>query len=305
MDVVDGVDGVDKVDGVDTMDVKLEMLFALLREINVEAAEKSGGPGGVAVGYSGGVDSSFLLAAAVRALGRENVLAITASSPSMPHGEKEAALGLAKQLGVMCRVVTPGETEDPDYIANPPERCYICKRIIFRRISLMALEYGCHIVLDGDNADDASEHRPGRRAARELGVRSPLAEAGFTKAEIRAVSKEWGLPTADKPALACLATRVPHGTRITPEMLGMIGRAEAALRVAGFAHCRVRHHGDVARIEVAPGEIAKLAADGTREKIAEGVRAAGYKHVAVDLEGYGKERRESRDGIVNDAKIMV
>jgi len=261
---------------VEKMQNKIENLFSVLRGFER-----------VAIGYSGGVDSAFLLSAAVRTLGAGNVLAIIADSPSMPHGELKGALALARTIGAECVSVYPGETEDAEYIANPPERCYICKRIIFGKIKATALSRAFQNILDGDNADDAFEHRPGKQAARELGVRSPLAETGWTKAEIRAVSAQWGLPTADKPALACLATRVPHGTRITPEMLGMIGRAEAALRVAGFAHCRVRHHGDVARIEVAPGDIAKIAADGMRERIADAVKAAGYKYVAVDLTGYG------------------
>jgi len=257
------------------MNDKTDQLFALLKE-----------SGNVAVAYSGGVDSTFLVAAALKALERGNVFAIIARSPSMPHGEFDEALAVATQLGARCEVVTPGETEDPEYIANPPERCYICKRIIFRTIWQKTVENGFHVLLDGDNADDTHEHRPGKQAARELGVRSPLAECGFTKAEIRAVSGEWGLPTANKPALSCLATRIPHGTRITPEILEMIGRAEADLRVLGFGICRVRHHGDVARIEVQPDEIEKMVKN--KGKVAEIIKNAGYKRVAADLEGYIK-----------------
>ncbi|MCL1910393.1 MAG: ATP-dependent sacrificial sulfur transferase LarE [Kiritimatiellaeota bacterium] len=240
----------------------------------------------VAVGYSGGVDSALLLAAAVRAVGAENTLAIIADSPSMPHGELADALTLAKSLGAECVVVRPGEIDDPEYAANPPDRCYICKRIIFKAIATAAAERGFGVVLDGENADDAHDNRPGRRAVKEAGVRSPLAEAGFTKSEIRELSARWGLPTAQKPALACLATRVPFGTKITAEILERIGRAEAALRVAGFGHCRVRHHVDVARIEVPAERIAEIAAAGMRERVAEAVMAAGYKFVAVDLSGY-------------------
>jgi len=254
---------------------KEEKLFEMLR-----------GFGRVAIGYSGGVDSAMLLAAAVRALGAANTIAIIADSPTMPHGELDDALALAKSLGAECVVVRPNEIDDPDYAANPPDRCYICKKLIFRAIAKAAAERGFTTLLDGSNTDDADDYRPGTRAAKELGVRSPLAEAGFTKAEIRETSARWNLPTAGKPAMACLATRIPFGTRVTVETLTRIDAAERALRVAGFAHCRVRHHGDVARIEVPGGDIARLASDGTREKIAEAVKAAGYKFAALDLSGY-------------------
>ena len=254
---------------------KEELLFYVLRKY-----------GRAAIAYSGGADSALLLAAAVRTLGRENVLAVIATSPSMPHGELDAALAPERTRGAECVVVRPGETDDPEYAANTPDRCYICKRIIFGAIAAAAAERGFTTVLDGENADDANDTRPGRRAAKEAGVRSPLADVGYTKDEIRALSAGWGLQTAQKPAMACLATRVPFGVRITPEILGRIDRAESALRAAGFGHCRVRHHGDVARIEAPPERLAEIVAEGMRERIAGEIKAAGYKFVTADLLGY-------------------
>jgi pyridinium-3,5-biscarboxylic acid mononucleotide sulfurtransferase len=240
--------------------------------------------GRVAVGFSGGVDSSFLLWSALQALGPDKVLAIIADTPTLPRFEFASALQCAEQLGARILVVTPNELDDPAYAANPPDRCYLCKRRIFGMIREMAAAQGFEIVLDGTNVDDAMDQRPGQRAAQELGVKSPLAEAGLTKADIRAFSAQAGLPTAQLPSNACLATRIPSGTPITRERLGCIERAEGALRDLGFLHCRVRHHGDVARLEFLAGDFDAVMTK--RHAITQAIKAAGYRFVALDLEGY-------------------
>lgn len=240
--------------------------------------------GRVAVGFSGGVDSTFLLWSALQALGADEVLAVIADTPTLPRFEFASALQCAEQMGARILVVTPNELEDPAYAANSPERCYLCKRRIFGMIREVAAAQGFEIVLDGANVDDAQDYRPGQRAAKELGIKSPLAEAGLTKAEIRAFSAQAGLPTAQLPSNACLATRIPSGTPITRERLGCIERAEGSLHDLGFAHCRVRHHGEVARLEVPAGELEAVLKQ--RRAITEAIKAAGYRFVALDLEGY-------------------
>jgi uncharacterized protein len=244
------------------------------------------GYGRVAVGFSGGVDSTLLLRVAVDVLGRANVLALIADTPSLPRKEFAEALRLAASMGAECVVIDPDELSDPAYAANPADRCYFCKKHLFSLIARVAAEKGFTTVLDGNNADDSGDYRPGRRAALELGVKSPLMEAGLTKAEIRALSARAGLPTADKPAMACLASRIPYGTPVTAEVLGQVERAEDALRAAGFVQCRVRHHGDVARIEVPVAELPRLLAEGLREEVVRAVKAAGYRYVTLDLQGY-------------------
>lgn len=244
------------------------------------------GYGRVAVGFSGGVDSTLLLRVSVDVLGAENVLPVVADTPSLPRSELAEALGLAESMGVVCTVIDPDELSDPNYAANPADRCYYCKRHLFQRIAETAASKGFGAVLDGNNADDAGDYRPGRRAAQELGVKSPLMEAGLTKAEVRELSARAGLPTADKPAMACLASRIPYGTPVTAEVLGQVERAEAGLRAEGFGQCRVRHHGDVARIEVPAEALARLVAAEVRERVVQQVKAAGYRFVAVDLQGY-------------------
>jgi uncharacterized protein len=262
---------------------KASRLHALLR-----------GYGRVAIGFSGGVDSTLLLRVAVDVLGAENALAVIADTPSLPRSEYAEALRLAAGMGVAPLVINPDELSDPAYASNPADRCYFCKKHLFRRIAEAAASKGFRAVLDGNNADDAGDYRPGRRAAQELGVKSPLLEAGLTKAEIRALSARAGLPTADKPAMACLASRIPYGTPVTAAVLAQVERAEAALREAGFAQCRVRHHGEVARIEVPPEVLARVVGDGVRERVIAGVKAAGYRFVTLDLQGY-------RTGSLNEA----
>jgi uncharacterized protein len=244
------------------------------------------GYGRVAVGFSGGVDSTLLVKLAVEELGAGNVLAVLADTPSLPRTELAEALRLAEAMGAVCEVIDPNELGDPDYAANPVNRCYFCKKCLFTAVAKVAGGKGFAVVLDGNNADDAGDYRPGRRAALELDVKSPLLEAGLTKAEVRALSAKVGLPTADKPAMACLASRVPYGTPVTAGVLGQVERAEEALRSAGFAQCRVRHHGDVARIEVPEAELPRLFDAALRQTVVREIKAAGYRYVALDLQGY-------------------
>ena len=267
----------------ETLDVKEKMLRDLLK-----------GYGRVAVGFSGGVDSTLLLKVALDALGAEQVLAVIADTPSLPRKEFAAALKLADDMGAACVVIDPDELSDPNYAANPADRCYYCKKHLFALVSKVAEAKGFSAVLDGNNADDAGDYRPGRRAALELGVRSPLMEAGLTKAEIRALSARLGLPTAEKPAMACLASRIPYGTPVSADVLAQVERAEDALRVEGFVQCRVRHHGEVARIEVAAEALARLLDAAVRERVVREVKAAGYRYVTLDLQGY-------RTGSLNEA----
>ncbi len=257
------------------MEEKEQKLKALLR-----------GYGRVALGYSGGVDSTLLLRVALDVLGPENVLAVIADTPSMPRFEFSEALRLAEGMGATCVVVDPGELNDPFYVANPADRCYFCKKHLFELVATVAAERGFACVLDGNNADDTGDYRPGRRAAQELGVKSPLMEAGLSKAEIRALSARAGLPTATKPAMACLASRIPYGTPVTAEVLAQVERAEEALQMNGFVQCRVRHHGEVARIEVPVADLPRLLDSGVRGAVVRAVKSAGYRYVTVDLQGY-------------------
>ena len=236
--------------------------------------------------YSGGVDSTLLVRFARDVLGPENVLAVLGDSESLPHASLEQAVAAAHSWGVPVRVVRTSELRNPVFAANAPDRCYHCKQELFCTLRREAEAFFGRLPMlaDGAQTDDASDRRPGRRAAREAGIRSPLAEAGFTKADVRALSRELGIAGAERPAEACLASRVPYGTAITAEVLAQIGAAERVLHEAGFAGCRVRHHGTVARIEVAPADIPRLAAGGAA--IAAKIRRTGYRYVALDLEGY-------------------
>ena len=237
----------------------------------------------VAVAFSGGVDSTLLLHAAREALG-ENVLAVTLSTPYTPRWEIEEAREFAEAAGVRHRVV---EVKFPEEIRNNPEdRCYLCKRILFSRIIELAEAEGIPHVIEGTNVDDLGDHRPGLKAIRELAVRSPLLEAGLAKAEIRELSRELGLPTWGKPALACLMTRIPFGERVEEETLRRIEAAETFLMGIGFDGVRVRSHGDVARIEVPEDRIGDLVAAEKPHGITTKLKALGYRHVAVDLAGY-------------------
>jgi uncharacterized protein len=237
------------------------------------------------VAFSGGVDSTFLLAVAVECLG-ENALAVTGVSSSLAASERDEAETLARRLGARHRWIETGEMDQPGYVANAPDRCYHCKADLFGRLQALAHAEGYAWVVEGANLDDLGDHRPGRQAAREQGVRSPLLEAGLTKAAIRELSRALGLPTWEKPAMACLASRIPHGIPVTIERLGQVERAEAALRGLGFRSVRVRHHETIARIELPPDERARLLDPTLGDEVVRAIKAVGYQYVVVDLEGY-------------------
>ena len=239
----------------------------------------------VLVAFSGGVDSTFLLAVAREVLG-DGAKAVTAVSPTYSPHEVEAARRMAAHLGVPLEILETDEFNDERFVANPKERCYWCKTELFSKLVRRAVELGCAAVLDGSNADDTGDYRPGMTAARELGVRSPLMEISFTKADIRAESRRIGLPTWDKPSYACLASRIPYGTRITPEIVARIEASERFLREAGFSQVRVRHHGDLARIEILPAEFVRVMEPALRERLVAAVKALGYAYVTLDLQGY-------------------
>lgn len=248
--------------------------------------------GKVVVAFSGGVDSTFLLALAVKVLGKDNVLAAVGVSPSLAGREHDEARQLAAQIGARLVEVPTGEMDKAEYAANPKNRCYYCKSDLFCRLKALAQREGFSAVAAGANADDTGDFRPGMQAGKELGVVNPLLEAGLTKADIRAASKLLGLPTWSKPSYACLASRVPYGQAITPEKLSRIERAEYVLRDLGFAGCRVRDHGPVARIEVPADMLAQAVT--VREKIVDPLKQLGYQYVALDLQGF-------RSGSMNEA----
>jgi uncharacterized protein len=239
----------------------------------------------LAVAFSGGVDSTFLLAAAREALG-ERVVAITAVSPVHSQRETREAAEIARTLGVRHIMAPSREMRAPGFIANPPNRCYICKKIVFGDVLRIAAERGITRVAHGVNLDDLEDYRPGLRAAEEMGVVAPLAEAGLTKVDIRALSRRMRLPTWNRPSMACLASRIPYGQPITPEALKGVEAAEEVLHDLGFYGCRVRHHGEVARIEVAPADLKRTMSPAVRAEILKRLRKIGFKYVALDLEGY-------------------
>lgn len=249
----------------------------------------------VLVAYSGGVDSTFLLKVAHDVLG-EKAVAVTALSESYARAEFEDSRQFATQIGARQILIETEELGQLGYRENSPERCFFCKDELFTRLAPLAEREGLKVVVYGEIADDRSDHRPGARAARQHNVRAPLADAGLTKLEIRRLSRELGLPTWDKPSMACLSSRIPYGSEVTPEKLAMIEKAEDVLRGLGLRQYRVRHHDTIARIEVDPRDFDELVRSPLREMITEKIKAVGYQYVALDLQGY---RTGSMNEVVN------
>ena len=268
-------------DAMTTLDAKIAHLRDLLAELEQ-----------VVVCFSGGVDSGYLLAEAVGVLG-DRAVALTAVSASLASEEGAAARNLAEQLGARHLLVDTAEVDDPRYAANPVNRCYFCKVEVYGRAVREAARLGAHRIVDGFNVDDRGDHRPGRQAAKEHGVRSPLDESGFTKADIREAARRIGLPVWNKPALACLSSRFPYGTAITPERLTQVAACERVLREHGFTVCRVRYFDERARIEVAPEEVARFRNAALLGEVTARFRAAGFHEVEVDPAGY-------RQGALNE-----
>jgi uncharacterized protein len=240
--------------------------------------------GSVLVAFSAGVDSTLLLALAVRTLGPDKVLAAIGVSPSLPRRERHEAQRLAARIGATLVEIHTGELGDPSYAANSPDRCYFCKSDLFRRLLDLARARGLAAVISGANSDDRGDHRPGLRAGAELGVVNPLMDAGLTKQDVREASKAMGLPTWDKPSRACLASRIPYGQAVTVDGLARVERAEECLQDLGFAQCRVRDHQGVARIEVLAEDLPRVVQ--CRQQIVESLRLLGYHYVTVDLAGF-------------------
>jgi uncharacterized protein len=246
--------------------------------------KKIAGMGSVLLAFSGGVDSGFLLNVAAGILPKNKLLAITANSPTYPREELEGAKKISRALGVRHRVIKTRELSQKRFAANSPERCYFCKKELFRRLNAIAAKEKLNFVIDASNASDKKDFRPGNRARQESRVRSPLEEVGLTKEDIRALSKRAGLSTWDKPAQACLASRIPYGTKITLQILKRVEAAEGFLRHLGFRQVRLRHYNGLCRIEVTKNEIPELI--NQRGLVVENLRKLGYRYVTVDLEGY-------------------
>jgi uncharacterized protein len=268
------------------MEQKLDCLKAVLREMELAV-----------IAFSGGVDSSLLLRVAAEVMG-PRLIAVTAASETYPDSELVSAKEFARSLGVTHKVLRTEELQSEDFVRNTPERCYYCKTELFAKLGRIAESEGISHVLEGSNTDDLKDYRPGRKAAQEFGLRSPLVEAGFSKADVRACARMLNLPMWDKPSLACLSSRIPYGTRITSPLLQSIQAAEDVLRVQGFRQVRVRYHGDTARIEVVKEDFPRLMADDVRERIIKAFKELGFTYVCLDIEGY-------RTGSMNEGLEQV
>jgi len=262
------------------------------KELRLRASVASLGP--TIVAFSGGVDSAYLAFVANDVLGSD-ALCVTADSPSYPDRHRQLALQTARDLGLRHEIIHTAEMERDEYRANPVNRCYYCKHELYTTLSRIAAARGFATIVDGSNADDRGDYRPGRAAAREFGVRSPLDDVGLTKSDIRALAHKAGLVIWDEPASACLSSRIPYHSEVTDEKLRMIESAEAALHELGFRVCRVRHHDRLARIEFGTDELARALEPSMREQVVERLRAVGYQHVTVDLQGY--RRGSLNDGV--------
>jgi pyridinium-3,5-biscarboxylic acid mononucleotide sulfurtransferase len=252
--------------------------------------------GSVVVAYSGGVDSAYLACIAHDTLG-DRSLAVTADSPSYPERHRTMAIDIARRFGFAHAIIYTAELERPEYRANPTNRCYYCKHELYTHLTKIAAERGA-VVVDGNNADDRGDYRPGRQAAREFGVRSPLDDVDLAKDEIRELSKAAGLPTWNEPASACLSSRIPYFREVTNEKLRTIEAAEQALRTLGFRVCRVRHHDELARIEIGRSELARALEADTSAEIVRALKAIGYRYVTIDLQGY-------RTGSLNEGLVLM
>jgi uncharacterized protein len=239
----------------------------------------------VLIAFSGGVDSAYLAIAAAAALGTR-ALAVTADSPSYPDTHRQLALTIARDFGFSHEVIHTAEIDRPEYRANPANRCYYCKDELYGRLASIARERGLAVVVDGNNADDRGDYRPGRQAAREHGVKSPLDEAELTKDDIRELARAAGLASWDEPASACLSSRIPYGHEVTDERLRQIERAEGVLRDLGFRIFRVRHHDDTARLEIAKAEMPRVLDPDVNARLVSALKALGYQYVSLDLQGY-------------------
>jgi pyridinium-3,5-biscarboxylic acid mononucleotide sulfurtransferase len=271
--------------GTGTSDTAAGQVPGELRERETALFDRLGQLPSLIVAYSGGVDSAFLAWAAHRVLGHR-ALSVTADSASYPERHRRMALSIARDFGFSHEIIHTGELARPEYRANQPDRCYHCKNELYTELTRLASARGFAAVADGSNADDRGDYRPGRRAAREFGVISPLDDVGLTKEEVRALSREAGLPTWDEPASACLSSRIPYYNEVTEEKLRVIEQAEEAVRQLGFRVLRVRHHGDVARLEIAREEMPRILDPGMADAIDGRLRALGFRYVAVDLKGY-------------------